>query len=282
MSIYWRLIRPGLLLTVLFSMAVAALVVPQPPPWPRLVHALFGTALVIAGASAMNQLLEKRQDATMTRTASRPLPSGQATGRQAGIFAMLCSLAGIVDLALFQPLVVTLLAASSWAVYVLIYTPLKRVSVWQTPVGALAGATPVLLGAATADAIFAPLSLVLFGIVFFWQFPHTASIGWIYRQEYARAEVMVAAVVDPSGKLSGKLAVFGASCLLPISLIPTMLSITGWPYGLIALSLGVADLAVAARFLVKPDDATARALRRVSLVHLPVLLIALLLAVRCF
>ena len=230
----------------------------------------------------MNQILEQQRDAKMARTASRPLPSGRLTSRQVRVFAVLLSIAGIAYLAGFATPTVTILAAASWAVYVLIYTPLKRVSVWQTPVGALAGATPVLLGAATADAIFAPLSLVLLGIVFFWQFPHTASIGWIYRQQYARAEVKVAAVVDPSGKLSGKLAVFGASCLLPISLIPTMLSITGWPYGLIALSLGVADLAVAARFLVKPDDATARTLQRVSLVHLPALLIALLLAVRCF
>ncbi len=282
MSTYLRLIRPGLLATVLLAMAIAALTAgQQTPPWPRLMHAIFGAALLIAGASAMNQVLEQRQDAKMARTASRPLPSGRLTSRQVTVFAVLLSIAGIAYLAGFATPTVTLLAASSWAVYVLFYTPLKRASVWQTPVGALAGATPVLLGAATADAIFTPLSLVLFGIVFFWQFPHTVSIGWIYREQYARAEVKVAAVVDPSGKLAGKLAVFGASCLLPISLIPVMLSIAGWPYGLVALALGLTDLAIAVRFLGKPADAIAQNLRRMSLVHLPILLISLLLAVRC-
>ena len=280
MSIYWRLIRPGLLLTVLFSMAVAALVVPQPPPWPRLVHALFGTALLIAGASAMNQLLERRQDATMTRTASRPLPLGQATARQAGIFAMLCSLAGIVDLAVFQPPAVTLLAALSWCLYVPIYTPLKRLSVWHIPVGAVSGAIPILLGAATADAVFTPISLALVGIVFFWQFPHTAAIGWLYREQYARGSIKVAAVVDPSGRLAGRLALVGASGLLLTSLVPAMLSTVGWPYLPIALCLGLAHLAFAVKFLGRPTDANAGTLWRMSLVHLPVLLMSLLLSVR--
>ena len=280
MNIYWRLIRPGLLLTVLFSMAVAALVVPQPPPWPRLVHALFGTALLIAGASAMNQLLEKRQDATMTRTASRPLPSGQATVRQAGAFAMLSSLVGIVDLAVFQPLAVTLLAVLSWCLYVPIYTPLKRLSVWHIPVGAVSGAIPILLGTATADAVFTPISLALVGIVFFWQFPHTAAIGWIYREQYARGSIKVAAVVDPSGRLAGRLALVGASGLLLTSLVPAMLATVGWPYLPIALCLGLVHLAFAVKFLGRPTDANARTLWRMSLVHLPVLLMSLLLSVR--
>ena len=267
---------------MLLTMAIAALTAaPQTPPWPRLIHAIIGTALLIAGASAMNQVLERQGDAKMARTASRPLPTRRLTPRQVTLFAVLLSIAGAVYLTTLATLSVTLLAVLSWSIYVLIYTPLKRVSVWQTAVGSLTGAIPVFLGAATAGAIFAPVSLVLFGIVFFWQLPHTAAIGWIYRQEYAHAGVKVAAVVDPSGRLAGKMAVFGAACLLPLSLIPAMLSITGWTYGSIALGLGLADLAIAARFLLKPDDAIAHTLRRMSLVHLPILLVSLLLAVRC-
>lgn len=277
MSVYWRLIRPGLLLTVLFSMAVAALAGAEPPPSTRLVHALLGTALLITGATAMNQLVEHRGDAAMERTASRPLPAGRLTTWQAAMFAAFASLAGIGYLAVMELPVVTILAALNWIIYVLIYTPLKRVSVWHTPVGAVAGAIPVLLGTATANAIFTPVSLALFGVLFFWQLPHTAAISWIYREQYARGAVKVATVVDPSGRLAGRWALAGAAGLLLASLVPTILSMVGWPYIAVALSLGLAHVAIAAMFLGRPTDANARALWRMSLVHLPVLLTSLVL-----
>jgi heme o synthase len=277
MSVYWRLIRPGLLLTVLFAMAAAAWAAPQPPPWSQLAHALLGAGLLIGGASAMNQLAERRRDLQMARTASRPLPSGCATVRQAAVFAALCSLTGIGYLAALQPPVLTLLAALSWGIYVLLYTPLKRHSVWHVPVGAVAGALPALMGAAAADVVFAPVPLAIFGVVFFWQFPHTAAIGWIYRAEYARGDVKVAAVADPSGRLAGWFALAGAAALLPVSLIPSLLAAAGWPYAVIALALGTVDLSVAGNFLRRPTDAHARWLWRVSLIHLPMLLTALLL-----
>ena len=280
MSTYWQLIRPGLLSTVLFSMAIAALTAAEPPPWSQLANALLGTALLIAGATAANQLLEQQRDARMARTAARPLPSSRATARQVAAFAVLGSLGGIGYLAVLQPPIVTLLAAASWAIYVLIYTPLKRASVWHIPIGAVSGAIPVLLGAATANAVFAPLSLTLAGIVFCWQFPHTAAIGWIYRDEFARGAVMVAAVADPSGRLTGQLALFGAACLLLVSLAPAILSLVGWQYTVVALSLGLAHVAIAAKFLAGPSDDNARALWRMSLVHLPALLVSLLVAVR--
>jgi heme o synthase len=277
MSVYWRLIRPGLLLTVLFSMTVAALAADEPLQSPRLVHALLGTALLIAGATAMNQLVEHRRDVAMERTALRPLPAGRLTTWQVAMFAGFASLAGIGYLAVMEPPVVTILAALSWIIYVLIYTPLKHISVWHTPVGAVAGAIPVLLGAATANAICTPVSLALFGVVFFWQLPHTAAIGWIYREQYARGAVKVAAVVDPSGRLAGRWALAGAAGLLLASLAPAILSMVGWPYVVVALSLGLAHLVFAARFLGRPTDANARALWRMSLVHLPVLLTSLVL-----
>jgi protoheme IX farnesyltransferase len=271
MSIYWRLIRPGLLLTVLFSMTIAALTTPQPPSWTCLIHALLGTALLIVGATVMNQLVEHRSDAAMERTASRPLPTGQWTPRQAMMIAVFASLAGIGYLAALEPPVVAILAALSWGIYVLIYTPLKRASVWHIPLGALAGALPVLLGTATANAVFSPVSLTLFGVVFFWQFPHTAAIGWIYREQYA-------AVVDPSGRLTGRFALVGAAGLLVASLVPATLSMVGWLYVVVALSLGLAHLAIAAKFFGKPSDANARLLWRISLVHLPLLLVLLLVS----
>jgi protoheme IX farnesyltransferase len=154
------------------------------------------------------------------------------------------------------------------------------VTLLQTPIGAVAGAIPILLGAATAEAILAPMSWALFGVLFFWQFPHTMAIGWIYREQYATSAVRVATVVDPSGRLAGRLALLGAACLLPVSLVPSILSLAGLTFGITALLSGMAHLALAARFAWRPNDATARALWRVSLAHLPLLLIVLVVTVR--
>jgi heme o synthase len=276
MSTFWQLIRPRLLLAVLFPMAVAALTAAEPPPAVRLANALVGAALVIAGASAMNQLIERRRDARMERTALRPLLSGRLTGRQVALVAAIASLGGIAELAAMATPAVAILAATAWAVYVLIYTSLKRASVWHIPVGALAGAMPVLLGAATAGEPFTRLSLTLFGIVFFWQFSHTAAIGWIYRQQYAHGGMMVAAVVDPSGRLAGRLAVLGAVGLLLASLVPVVGAAQNLMYLAIVLPLGLTHTVVAFRFLMGPSDARAQTLWRISLFHLPLLLTALL------
>jgi protoheme IX farnesyltransferase len=278
----WQLIRPGLLTMVLFSMTVAALTAGRDvPPWTVLVHALVGTALVIAGAGAMNQRLEWRSDAKMIRTARRPLPARGITGRAVSWLAAVASIAGLVYLAAMVGVTVSALAAVSWIVYVLVYTPSKRLTAWQTPIGAVAGAMPMLLGAAAAGATLEPTSAVLFAVVFFWQFPHTMAVAWIYRQEFAAGGIKVATVVDPTGRAAGRLAVFGATGLWLVSLVPTTFLTAGWAFGACALVLGVVHLGFAARFLRRPDDATARALWHVSLVHLPLLLVALLVAVRC-
>jgi heme o synthase len=279
MSAYWQLIRPGLLAAVLFSMAVAALAVAEATPWPLLIYAALGLGLMIAGASAMNQLLERKQDACMARTASRPLPSRRMSVRHAARFAAVASLSGLGCLVATQPPAVAMLAALGWGIYVLIYTPLKRISVWHVPVGALAGALPASIGAAVAGATFARVAIALFGIVFFWQFFHTAAIGWIYRDQYADSQIQVAAVVDPSGRLAGRLAAFGAIGALSVSLIPATLSSRGVPCIVAVLFLGAIQTAIAIRFLKTPTDASARLLWRTSLVYLPVLLI-LLLAMR--
>lgn len=276
MSVYWQLIRPGLLLAVLFAMAVAAFTAAEPPSYIRLANAMLGTALLIAGATAMNQLMEQRQDALMTRTASRPLPSTRLSSRQAAIFAVIVTLAGISWLLATEPLAVTTLATLGWSIYVLVYTPLKRASAWHAPIGALAGAIPVLIGTATTNEIFTPISLTLFGIVFFWQLSHTAAIGWIYRTQYDNSQMKVAAVIDPSGRLAGWLAVFGATGTLLASLFPATQFMVSWPYLVTVLSLGLAHTAYSVKFLTKPTDTNAKTLWWASLIYLPILLASLL------
>ena len=148
------------------------------PSWIHLAHVLFGTALVIVGAIALNQRLECAGDAKMPRTADRPLPSGRLSRRQVTTFGLAATALGLAYLAIAAGPMLTLLAAIGWLMYVGIYTPLKSRSAWQTPIGAAAGAMPVLLGAAAGGQSLSPWALVLFGIVFCWQFPHSMAIAW--------------------------------------------------------------------------------------------------------
>jgi protoheme IX farnesyltransferase len=277
---YWTLIRPRIVALVLLAMTAAAwTAASKPPPWPRLLHALLGAALVIAGAVALNQRLELRGDAIMLRTAARPLPAGRLGRRQVTAFGLALSAAGLAYLVIATgdwPLVG--LTALSWFLYVCTYTPLKSRSAWQTPIGAAAGAMPVLLGAAVAEAPFSAMALSLFAVVYLWQIPHAMAIAWLYRGQFAAAEVKLATVLDPSGRTAGALAVAGAAALLPASLLPVFCALRDWPYAVSAALLGAAYLAFSLQFSRRPDDTTARRLLRASLVYLPVLLGALMMS----
>jgi protoheme IX farnesyltransferase len=274
---YFRLIRPRIVALVLFAMAVAArTAAEEPPPWPELLHALLGAGLVIMGAIALNQRLESHGDAQMARTAARPLPSGQLTQRHVTAFGLTTSGVGLTYLLFWSHLGVVVVVVASWVVYVWAYTPLKSVTLWQTPIGAVAGAMPVLLGATVARAPMSPMAVTLFGVVYFWQFPHAMAIAWLYREDFGAAKVKLATVVDPSGRAAGTLAVLGAVALLPVSLVPPLMSLASWAYGACAVALGGCYLACALRFFLLREDHSARWLLRLSLIYLPVLLLALL------
>ncbi len=276
---YWKLTRPGIVAMVLFTMAVAAWTAGEkPPPWDLLLHALFGTGLVIVGAIALNQRLEIRGDAKMPRTAGRPLPAGRLTRWQVTRFGVLATAAGLVYLGLLseRPGVVVL-AMVSWAIYVWTYTPLKSRTAWQTPVGAVAGAMPMLLGSAVVQSPMSLMALTLFAVVYFWQLPHSMAIAWLYRREFASADVKLITVVDPSGRTAGLVAVAGAMVVMPVSLIPSLVGLAAWQYNVVALLLGHAYMIGALGFLRSRTDTSARWLLRVSLVYLPLLLGALLL-----
>jgi protoheme IX farnesyltransferase len=193
-------------------------------------------------------------------------------------FGLGVSAAGLACLAAVGDWLLVGLTALSWFLYVCAYTPLKSRSAWQTPVGAAAGAMPVLLGAAVAGTPFGTMALSLFAVVFLWQIPHAMAIAWLYRGQFAAAEVKLATVVDPSGRTAGILAVAGAAALLPLSLLPAFFALRGWPYTVCAAALGAIYLAFSLRFLRRPDDAAARRLLRASLVYLPVLLGALMMS----
>ena len=276
---YWRLLRPRIVALVLSAMAVSAwITTPSPRCWPDVAHALVGAALVIAGAVALNQRLEWCANAQMPRTASRPLPAGRLSRRQVAYFGLATTALGLTYLAAATSAILVVLAAIGWLVYVGVYTPLKTRSTWQTPVGAAAGATPVLLGAAAVGGSLSPWAWILFAIVYFWQFPHSMAIAWRYRREFAAVGVKVAPVTDPTGRTAGIWAILGASLLLPISLVPVFLGLAGAAYGAAAFLLGTAYLAMSTWFARCPDDAAVRWLLIASLVYLPAMLAVLLIA----
>jgi protoheme IX farnesyltransferase len=274
---FWHLMRPRIVALVLLAMAVSAWTTTTArPTWLHLANVLCATALVIVGAIALNQRLECAGDAKMPRTADRPLPSGRLSRRQVTTFGLAATVLGLVYLAIAAAPILIVLAAIGWLAYVGIYTPLKSRSAWQTPIGAAAGAMPVLLGAAAAGQSLSPWAWTLFGIVFCWQFPHSMAIAWRYRREFAAAGVKVATVTDPTGRTAGLLAVLGAAALLPVSLIPLQLGLAGTAYGVTVLGLDMIYLAAAVLFARSRDDKTARRLLIVSLIYLPAMLAVVL------
>ena len=271
------MVRLPVLAMVLLAMTAAAWITGgKMPPW-AVLHALLGAGLVIAGAWRLNQRLDLPADAKMTRTAGRPLPSGRLGRGEVTWFGLAASTAGLAYLAALCRPAVAVLAVVSWLLYVWIYTPLKSRTTWQTPVGAVAGAMPILLGAAAVGALAKPMAWTLLALVFCWQLPHSMAIAWLYRGQYALADVKLATVVDPSGRAAGWLAVAGAAVGLPISLLPA-LGWGDWQYGIAALLWGLIYLAWSISFLRDAREATARRLFWWSLFYLPALLITLVIS----
>ncbi len=277
MEKYIQLTRPRIVMMVLFALAVAAWTCgAQPPAWSYLLQVLFGMTLITAGSVAMNQWYEQRSDALMARTQNRPIPTGRVSSQRALAFGLTLSLAGMVFLLATATVWVTGLAIVNWLFYVACYTPLKARSVWQLPVGAVAGALPMLIGGAVADAPLNDLSWALFGLLYFWQFPHAIAIAWIYRHQYAQAGLRVASVQDPSGRLSGRLAMLGGTVLVPVSLLPVWLGMAYPWFGVVAFVGGLAYLWPTIRFWRSHSDLHARHVLWASFAHLPLVLIALL------
>ena len=209
---------------------------------------LVGTALVSGGASALNQWAERDADARMTRTASRPLPSGRLAPADALVFGLAISALGLVVLAGAVNRLSATLALVSISSYVLAYTPLKRVTSLCTVVGAVPGAIPPMIGWAAARGSLDREAWALFAVLFLWQLPHFLSIAWIYRDDYARAGFPMLPVIEPDGMSTGRQSIVYAAALVPLSLAPTLIGLAGRLYFAGALVLGLAFLYLAFRF----------------------------------
>jgi protoheme IX farnesyltransferase len=252
-----------------------------------LVQALFGIALVTAGSSALNQAFERATDRRMPRTAQRPMAQhriGLATGLITGF---LLTFLGSLYLAWTTNLLTGTLTLLTAVLYVGIYTPLKRITRLNTFVGAFPGALPPLIGWTAARGIIEWPAIALFAILFVWQFPHFMAIGWLYRNDYAAAGIRVTSTQQPvsqAARNSTIQALLYAILMIPISLWPTYLHVTGIPYAIAATALGLWYLTATLRFtriVRNPEDLAnrqlARHLLKVSVMYLPLLLLAMAL-----
>ena len=235
-------------------------------------HALAGTALVAAGAAALNQLLEREYDAKMRRTQNRPLPAGHLEPATVMIFVGVFATAGLIYLALAVNLLTSVIGAVTLVSYLFIYTPLKRVTWLNTAVGAVPGALPPLMGWTAARGELTGEGWALFAILFFWQMPHFFAIAWLYRDEYARAGFKMLPGIDPEGRRTAQQAVSNTLALLAVSLFPFVFKMAGTTYLVGAIILGAGFLWCAVRFSRQLTLARARQLFFASIVYLPLLL----------
>ncbi len=240
-------------------------------------HALLGTALLASGAAALNQLLERRQDALMRRTSGRPLPAGHLRPETVLAFGVACSVGGLVWLAFAANPLTALIGAVTLGCYLFVYTPLKRVTWMNTLVGAIPGALPPVMGWTAARGELSAGGWALFAILAFWQLPHFFAIAWMYREDYARAGFQMLPAVDLDGRRMARLCVACTLVLLVASLGPFVLKLAGPFYLGSGLLLGIAFVAFAAQFARTLSDAKARQLFFFSVLHLPLLLAALAL-----
>jgi len=234
-------------------------------------HSLLGIGLVAASSSILNQVIERRTDRYMRRTANRPLPSGRVSTIEALLLGLITGGIGIGWLWLVVNPLTAILSAATLLLYVAVYTPLKRYTSLCTAIGAIPGALPPVLGWTAAGGELNTQSLALFGILFLWQFPHFLAIAWLYREQYALAGMRMLPRHEGTG-IIGRLAMTYAIVLIPVSLLPRMTGMAGNLYFGTALVLGISYLIASIRFRNSEQRSTAKQLIWTSLVYLPVLL----------
>ncbi len=237
-----------------------------------MLHALLGTGMLAAGAAALNQLIEREHDAKMERTETRPLPSGRLTPATVLIVGGAISAGGMIYLAFAVNYLTSLLGAVTLLSYLFVYTPLKRITPFNTIIGAVPGALPPLMGWTAVRGEISAGGWALFAILFFWQLPHFLAIAWIYRDEYAKAGYAMLPMVDATGQKTGRQAVSHTLGLLTMSLFPVVLGLVGSMYCIASLVLGFAFLGLAIHFASKLTERSARLLFFASIIYLPLML----------
>lgn len=277
MKAYWELTKPRITCLILMSTAAGYWFGRQGgwDPW-RFVHALLGTALMASGTAALNQWYEREADGRMRRTRHRPIPAGRVTPRRALIFGLAISLAGFFELWLGASPLAAWCGLATLVLYLVAYTPLKSRTPHAMAVGAIPGAMPPLIGYAAASGRLDAPAWILFLILLLWQFPHFLAIGWMYREDYARGGIRMLPVVDEGGVRTARQALLFTLLLIPASLAPFLVGMTGWAYVAASVLLGGTMLWAARGLALARSAPAARRLLRATVLYLPALYLFML------
>lgn len=280
---WWRdyaaLTKPRITLMVLLTVAVAMFAAQQMVghfvTWWVWIHTIIATAMIAGSASTINQWYEHDRDLLMPRTQKRPLPSGRLTRFEAAAFGWLLFLGGSLYLAIAVNWTSMVCGMITWTIYCWVYTPIKTLSWWNTAIGTLPGALPVMIGwTAVGGSIWDWQGWALMLIVVLWQFPHFMAIAWLYREQYARAGFRMLTKEEPTGVAAGWHAVLGSLALIPLSVIVlSPVSVTTWIIALLGVLSCVVQAVAAFRFLRNRDNLNAKKLLKASLIYLPAIML---------
>jgi heme o synthase len=237
----------------------------------RLLHTILGTGLMASGTAALNQWSEREADRKMRRTANRPLPSGRLSDKRALAFGAALSAVGFLELWLGVNLLSGLIGVFTLVSYLFLYTPMKQRTWWSTTVGAFPGAMPPIIGYAASAGGLTRESWALFAILFLWQFPHFYSIAWMYKDDYARAGIRMLPVVEPDCRSTARQIVLYGLALIPASMIPSLLGMSGRLYLAGSLALGLWFLYSGVRVALERTLIRARHVLVASVLYLPLI-----------
>ena len=240
-------------------------------------NAMIGIALLSSGIATLNQFIERDLDGLMRRTATRPLPTGRLLPWEALLFGTVLTVGAEIYLAVLVNPLSAVLGLTVIAGYLFAYTPLKTRTSLSTMVGAFPGAVPPLIGWTAARGDISLEAWVLFAILFLWQFPHFLAIAWMYREDYKRAGILMLPVVEPEGRVTAQQIVVYTVMLLPVSVLPTLLGISGRAYLYGAILLGLLFLCSSIRAAISKSRQSARQLLLASVIYLPLLFILMVL-----
>lgn len=273
---YRQMVRPRIIvMSAAAIMAGFVLASAAEIAWIIMLIAVVGICCLVAASSVLNQMIESVTDLRMNRTSERPVASGRLSRREAGLFGLALSIFGTLILASSVNTLTSVAALLTMLTYVLLYTPLKRVTSLCTTVGAVPGAMPPVLGWFAAGGQMGWEALALFAVFFVWQFPHFLAIGWIYREDYERAGLKMLPSFSDEGRRTGWIALIYAIAFVPVSCLPRFVGLAGSGYLAAALILSLGYLWLTLRFFVSRQNVIARQLMVGSLICLPALLICL-------
>lgn len=272
MKEYIELTKPRVTWLILMSTAVGFWFgIPASWQWMVLFHALLGTGLIASGTFTLNQWYERDADAKMRRTEKRPLPSGRMLPGKALWFGILLSVAGFIELYFGANPLTAWLGLFTQVTYLALYTPLKQLTPHSTTVGAIPGAMPPLIGFAASAGTLTAEAWVLYAILFLWQFPHFYAIAWMYKDDYGRAGIRMLPVVEPDCESTARRILWTSLILIPVSLLPRYLAMTGNLYLIGAVAMGAYFVYSGVRVSRERSLLRARGVLLASVIYLPVL-----------